>query len=210
MKHVIAALAALLVATSAYATDLPKKKKAPLPPVQQFVQKQVPTTTVTAEVSSEGDLKAINDGTFAYTLGVEHKVGYGFFVAAQAQHKEGDTDNSIEGSVGYTLPLTSSVSVKASVGTGKHFVTGDNYAYYVARLGTDVKLSDHLTWNALQYRYRNSYDTAYDYESHQIGTGLTYHFNQQHAVFAKVFRNYDHNFNNHVDDTVLVGYSFSF
>jgi len=217
MKKLIIALAALTVASSAYATDLPVKKKlvAKHPAAvtaQAAPVVAAPTTSVSADVGVEVDAGTNDRNKTAYTIGVEHQLGGGAFVAGQVQRQDtvasGEHD-SVEGSVGYKLGLGSSVDLKGSVGVGERWVPGSEYSYYVGRLSADVKLSPKLTWNAVQYRYRNSFDTAYDFESHQIGTGLTYNVTDAHAVYAKVYRNYDKDFNG-TDDGVLVGYKFSF
>jgi hypothetical protein len=221
MKKLIIALAALTVASSAYATDLPLKKKhvakhpaavaAQVAPVAAPAP-SAPTTSVSADVGVEVDAGTNDRNKTAYTLGVEHQLGGGAFIAGQVQRQDtvasGEKD-SVEGSIGYKLPVTSSVDLKGSVGVGERWVPGDEYSYYVGRLGADVKLSSNLTWNAVQYRYRDSFDSSKGFESHQIGTGVTYKISDAHSVYAKVYRSYDKDFGA-TDDGVLVGYKFSF
>ena len=51
---------------------------------------------------------------------------------------------------------------------------------------------DGLTLNAVQYRYRSAVDTGtYGYQSHRLGTGVTYDINSTYSVSATVYRSFD-------------------
>lgn len=206
MKKLIITAAAILFATSAFATDL-VKKKAPVPPVKI---EEAQTTTL----AISGGFVGNSDGK-TYRFDIEHyiygSVNGGVFVAGQIGRDEKDgISNNADASIGLNAPLTGSVAVKGSVGLGKQWVPGEEFSYYIARLGVDARLSDRWTWNVASYEYRNSINNDYNfYERHTVGTGLTYKINHNNALFGKVY----HNFNTGVgtdDNGVLVGYAFTF
>lgn len=203
MKKLIIAAAAVLFATSAYATDV-VKKKTPLPPF-----KPLQTTSISV---SGGFVE--NSDNVNYNLDIEHyvhgSVSGGFFVGGQVGRDERDgVSNNAEASVGAKIPLTPYVSAKGSAGVGQQWVPGDDFAYYVARLGIDARLTSNWTWNVAEYRYRNSFSSGKDYEQHRIGTGVTYNFNEKHSVFGKVYHDFNTGLGNE-DNGVLFGYKFTF
>jgi len=63
--------------------------------------------------------------------------------------------------------------------------------------------------NAIGYRYRNAIDDANDWESHQLSTGATFALNKTNAVFVKLARSYDSDFEASTD-AITVGYKLSF
>ena len=109
-----------------------------------------------------------------------------------------DTSNTLkqnlEAQAGYALPSMYGVGVSGKVGLGERFTTTD-FGYYALYGNADYKLSDNLTINAVQYRYRNAFDTSNSYASNQIGTGATFMLTKNWGVNGKIFRNYDTSFN---------------
>jgi len=86
------------------------------------------------------------------------------------------------------------VVVSGKAGIGQRFTT-TNFGYYALYGNADYKLGP-ITINAMQYRYRSAIDSAANgYQSHQLGTGVTYDINDTYAVSAKVTRSYDTSFN---------------
>ena len=91
---------------------------------------------------------------------------------------------------GYALPAFSSITISGKVGVGERFTT-TNFPYYALYGAADYKLMDGLTLNAISYRYRNAFDTTNSYESHRIGTGVTYDITSNYSVGVSVTRSYD-------------------
>lgn len=194
MKKILLTIAALAVATSAYATDLPSKKKTPLPPVAAATE--APATTDSLSVAYGQDL-GTNFGSKVddvYQLTYKHNLGGGLSVGGMAQTTQvpgSQLNQNLEAQVGYALPAFAGVAVSGKVGVGEKLTT-TNFPYYALYGNADYKLTDNITWNAVQYRYRSAMDTStYGYQSHQLGTGVTYDINPKYSVSAKVARNFD-------------------
>jgi len=196
MKKLLITVAAVVLATSAYATDLPKKNKAPAAPVA--VAATTAPESVDSLTAAYGQDTAVGDlGTKTddiYQLTYSHKLGNGFSVGGMAQTTQAPSSalkQNLEAQVGYALPAFSGVTVSGKVGVGEKFNT-TNFSYYALYGAADVKLMDKVTWNAVSYRYRSAFDTdANGYQTHQIGTGVTYDLASNYAVSAKIYRNYD-------------------
>ena len=196
-KYIV--IAALLAATSAYATDLPNKKKAPEAPAAAAAPAAKSSTdslTVTygQDLGTNFGAKS-ND---AYGVSYKKNLGNGFSVGAAASTTQAASANlkqNIEAQVGYALPAMAGVVVSGKAGVGQRFVDTGNFPYYAVYGNADYKIGS-LTINAAQYRYRSAIDSAANgYQSHQIGTGVTYDINYTYAVSAKVTRSYDTSFN---------------
>jgi hypothetical protein len=98
---------------------------------------------------------------------------------------------NVEATLGYRLCLTDVLSVSTTAGLGERFRTqsdGGNFPYYQVTIAGDITLDDRLTWNAVSLRYRNAFDTANDYETPQIATGLTFQFVPKNWVSLKLSR----------------------
>jgi len=206
MKKLLITVAALVLATSAYATDLPKKNKAPAAPAAVATSSES-TDSLTAAYGQDtavGNLGSKTDDI--YQLTYTHKLGNGFSVGGMAQTTQ-DTSNTVkqnlEAQAGYALPAFAGVAVSGKVGVGEKFQS-TNFGYYALYGAADYKVMDKLTWNAVSYRYRSAFDTAnYGYQSNQLGTGVTYDLASNYAVSAKVYRNYDTSFNSTGDQFML-------
>ena len=196
MKKLLITVAAVMLATSAYATDLPKKKTAPAAPVPvAATEAPASTDSLTAAYGQDtavGDLGSKTDDI--YQLTYSHKLGNGFSVGGMAQTSQVPSSalkQNLEAQVGYALPAFSGVTISGKVGVGEKFST-TNFGYYALYGAADYKLMDKLTWNAISYRYRSAFDTGTNgYQSSQIGTGVTYDIASNYSVSAKVYRNYD-------------------
>lgn len=197
-KYIIAAIA-LLATSSAFAASLPSKKAAPLPPVRT-------PTFLANELTGSADF---SDGDVVYGLGLTHNLGNGFFIGAAGTSTPDRDVQTAEATVGVKFPVIAGLSLKGSASSGYKF-KDENFPYYALRVGADYSLSSRFTWNAVEYRYRNSYESVHNsYESHRVGTGLTYTFNERHSVGARVYRQFDGGLNKD-SDGVLIGYSFRF
>lgn len=201
-------VAAMLATTSAFATDLPNKNKAPA----AAPKVEAPAKTDSLTINYGQDLATNFGAKSSDTYGVSYKknLGGGISVGGSLSTSQAAASNlkqNIEGQVGYALPAISGVVVSGKVGVGQRFTT-TNFPYYALYGNADYKLGP-ITVNAAQYRYRAPFDAANDYTSHQIGTGVTYDINETYAVSAKVTRSYDTSFNA-TGDAVTGGLTIKF
>jgi hypothetical protein len=221
MNKLLITAAAVVFATGAFATDLPSKKKAPAAPAvtTQAAETAAASTDTTISVdtgyeANSDEWRYNNRNKAVYNISASHDLGGGVYVlgtagTSQAEPSDGALNQTIDASVGYKLPTFANLSLKGSAGVGERFTTGNDFSYYVLRGNVDYKINDTIQINAVQYRYRNAFDSVNAFESHQIGTGLTYTFAKNQAVYTKVYRNFDNNFNA-TDNAVVIGYKVSF
>ena len=195
MNKLIISTVAVLMATSAYATDLPSKKAAPAAPAP--VATEAPASVDSLTVTYGQDL-GTNFGAKAddaYQVSYKHSLGGGFSIGGVASTTQAPSSllkQTIEAQAGYALPAIAGVVVSGKVGIGERFIDSANYPYYALYGNADYKVADGITLNAIQYRYRNAIDSAtYSYQSHQIGTGVTIDLSKTYSVSAKIARNYD-------------------
>ena len=196
MKTFITTTMALLALTvAANATDLPKKNKAPAAPVATAATAPAASTdslTVSYGQDLGNDFGAKVDDTYGLTY--KHSLGGGFSVggaASTTQVPDSKLTQNLEAQAGYALPSFAGVTLSGKVGLGEKFTT-TNFGYYALYGAADYKVMDGLTWNAVSYRYRSAIDVgANGYQSHRLGTGVTYDITSNYSVNAAVYRSYD-------------------
>lgn len=193
MKNLITIAAVLAMTATAYATDLPNKKAAPAAPASA----PAATASVDSLSVSYGQDLANNFGSKtadAYSVAYKRNIGGGFSVggvASTSQAPNSQLNQNLEAQASYALPAVAGIGVTGKVGVGERFTT-TNFPYYALYGNADYKLTDDLTLNAVQYRYRSAFDTAANgYQSHQLGTGVTYNLTSAYSISAKVARSYD-------------------
>jgi hypothetical protein len=198
-KLIISTLAVLALTATANATDLPNKKKAPAAPVAAETAKPASTDSLTISYGQDlgNNFGAKVDDAYGVTY--KHSLGGGFSVsgvASTTQAPNADLKQNLEGQVGYALPAFAGIAVSGKVGVGERFVSTGNFPYYALYGAADYKLVDGLTLNAISYRYRSAVDNAtYGYQSHRLGTGVTYDITSNYSVGVSVTRSYDTNWN---------------
>lgn len=198
-KLIISTLAVLALTATANATDLPNKKKTPETPKEVLVEKPKAASNDSLTVSYGQDL-GVNLGAKvddAYGVTYKHNIGGGFSVsgvASTTQVQGALLKQNLEAQVGYALPAFAGIAVSGKVGVGQRFTT-TNFPYYALYGAADYKLIDGLTLNAINYRYRNAFDTTNAYESHRLGTGVTYDITSNYSVGVSLTRSYDTNWN---------------
>ena len=213
MKKLIISVAAVMLATSAYATDLPSKKSAPLPtPAPVVAASSDDSLTVSYGQDLGNNFGAKVDD--AYQLSYKHNLGGGLSVGGMAKTTQvagSQLNQNLEVQAGYALPAMAGVTLSGKVGVGEKFTT-TNFPYYALYGAADYKVMDGLTLNAVQYRYRSAIDSnQYGYQSHQIGTGVTYDITSKYSVSAKVARNFDNTSSyNATGDEFAVGLTVKF
>ena len=216
MKNFITTTMALLALTvAANATDLPSKTKAPVP-TPAPVAAPAATSNDSLSIGYSYDMGSnfsskVDD---SYSIGYTHNIGGGFSVGGLVNGTQ-KTDNSItnygEAQVGYKLPAFYGVTVGGKVALGERLVSTGNFPYYALYGSADYALGSGITINAVQYRYRSAVDSnTYGWQSHQIGTGVTYDITSNYSINAKVYRNYDNTFSNNTGDGVGVGLTVKF
>ena len=182
----------MLATTTAFATDLPNKNKAPAAPAAK-------SSVGSLSVSYGQDLgnnfgAKVSD---SYGVAYKHNLGGGLSVGAAASTSQAPgalLNQNLEAQAGYALPAIAGVTVSGKAGVGQRFGT-TNFPYYALYGNADYKIGP-VTINALQYRYRSAIDSAANgYQSHQLGTGVTYDINDTYSVSAKVTRSYDTSYN---------------
>jgi len=215
MKKLLITVAAVMLATSAYATDLPNKKKAPV----------VPAPVAATEASSSTDSLTVAYGqdlgnNFGakvddlYQLTYSHDLGKGLSVGGMAQTTQAPSsllNQSVEGQVGYALPAMNNITLSGKLGVGERFAT-TNFPYVAVYGNVDYKINDKVTLNAVQYTYTTAIDAdKYDYKSNQLGTGITYNITKKYAVNASVTRTFDTSSKfNATGDQFMVGLTTNF
>ena len=211
-KLIISTLAVLALTTTAYATDLPSKNKAPVPTPAPVAAES--TDSISLSYGQDDAQNFGNKIDDSYTIGYTHKLGAGFSVGGIANltnNTANATTNYAEAQAGYALPAFAGVTLSGKVGVGERFTQGTDYAYYTVYGNADYKVMDKLTWNAVQYRWRSPFDTAsYSWQSNQIGTGVTYDITNNLAVNAKVYRQWDGTFANVTQDGFGLGVTVKF
>lgn len=189
-KYIV--IAAMLATTTAFATDLPNKNTAPAAPAAKVSSDSL-SVTYGQDLGTNFGAK-VDD---AYGVSYKHNIGGGLSVGAAAsttQAPSSQLNQNLEGQVGYALPAMAGVTLSGKAGVGQRFST-TNFPYYALYGNADYKIGP-ITINALQYRYRSAIDSAANgYQSHQLGTGVTYDINDTYSVSAKVTRSYDTSYN---------------
>lgn len=212
MKKLLITAAAIAFATSAYATDLPSKKAAPAAPAAAPAASA--DNTISAGYGFDYTPGEFSKSTATnYSVAYTRNIGGGFSAGVAAGTSQaadqGALKQTIEAQAGYKLPVFAGFTAKAGAGIGERFTDGANYGYYALRAGMDYSLTNNIVINAANYRYRNSFDAAYGYESHQVGTGASYNFAKDQAVGVSVSRSYDKDWKSS-SDGVMLNYSLNF
>lgn len=212
MKKLLITAAAIAFATGAYATDLPNKKAAPAAPAAAPAASA--DNTISAGYGFDYNTGEYSKSTATnYSVAYSRNLGGGFSAGVAAGTSQaadaGALKQTIEAQAGYKLPVFAGFTAKAGAGIGQRFTSGANYGYYALRAGMDYSLTDNIVINAANYRYRNSFDAAYGYESQQVGTGLTYKFAKDQSVNISAARSYDKSWTA-TGDSVTVGYALNF
>ena len=129
-------------------------------------------------------------------------------VTAGLAYGTDDTVKTLEATAGADYALADGVDLHGALGIGQT-VDSNDFAYYAVYGGADVKINDKLSWDAVEYRYRNAFDTANNFESHRLATGLTYAVNDKVDLNGTVYRDFDGNFDA-TNNGVEVGVAYKF
>ena len=196
MNKLTATLAALLLSTSAWAADM-----------------QAGKTTLSLGFGPEQTVHH-GDTTYKGTMNLVHgltdSLGLGLQTETyQAQDHSHDVSTNTEVDAWYARNLGHVLTLRAGVGVGEHISNIKDFPFYAAYVQADVPVNAKLTVNAVQYRYRNAFDVRRGFESHQVGTGVTYAVTDSTSVSGKLYRRWDGDINPSTDGVGL-GVSFKF
>ena len=216
MKTFITTTMALLALTvAANATDLPSKAKAPAATAPVAAPAATSNDSLKVEYGQDlgNNFGAKVDDTYGVTY--KHNLGAGFAVGgaiSTTQAPNALLKQNIEAQASYALPAFAGVALTGKVGVGERFLDTGNFPYYALYGNADYKVMDGLTLNAVQYRYRSAVDNAtYGYQSHRLGTGVTYDITPTYSVSATVYRSFDTSSNfNATGDAFAVGLTAKF
>jgi hypothetical protein len=200
MKNLLISTAvAALIATGAAAADLPSKTKAPVPTAVPVAAAPASVDSLTVQYGQDFGNNFGAKVDDVYQVSYSHKLGNGFSVGGFAATTQADSSllkQNIEAQAAYSAPAMYGVTLGGKVGVGERFVNTGNFPYYALYGSADYAVGNGITLNAVSYRFRSAVDNAtYGYQSHQLGTGITYDINSTYSVSAKVARNYDSSFN---------------
>lgn len=212
-KLIISAAVAAAMTTGAYATDLPSKKKAPAPAAAPVAAAPASTDSISVQYGQDLGTNFGSKVDDAYQVSYSHKLGDGFSVggfAATTQASNSLLKQNVEAQVAYAAPAVYGAVLSGKVGVGERFVDTGNFPYYAAYGNADYSLGNGITLNAVQYRFRSAFDnSSYSYQSHQLGTGVTYDITSKYSVYGKFARSYDSSFNS-TGDSVTGGLTVKF
>jgi hypothetical protein len=108
----------------------------------------------------------------------------------QIKADSGEVSYNLEVTFGYTWKVTRVGSVGGSAGIGEKFQqesSGGNFPYYVLRVRADIDLSERWSWNVITYRFRDAFDTANDYNTPEVSSGISLKIDDRRSVYAKYY-----------------------
>ena len=201
MNKLLITAAAVVFASAAFAGDLPSKKAPPAPAsvtTSGAASAASTDNTISVDIGYEAaaDKYWIGDRNYNtynvnYTRNIMGGVSLGAELSGDQVNSQGAITQNIEGQAGYKLPTLVGIDFSGKAAVGERFTDGKNFPYYALYGNADYSINNAIQLNALQYRYRNAFDTANNYESHQIGTGVTYTFADKQSVYGKIYRTFD-------------------
>ena len=100
---------------------------------------------------------------------------------------------NVEATIGYVHAFNDIFSLTGSMGVGEHFQTsgtGNDFPYYVFRLGADIVVTPMITWNAVSLRYRDAFDTDNDYNTPELATGVTFKLDEHNSISTRIARDW--------------------
>lgn len=103
-----------------------------------------------------------------------------------------DHNTNVQGGIGYTHDF-GGFALTGMGGIGQHFISSDDstdFTYYYFTLAADIPITEKIVWNAVSLRYRNAFDTANDYNTPEVATGVTYRLDGHNSVSLKLERDW--------------------
>ena len=173
-------------------------------------------TLIQAEIGSDRDPYDFADPTSTkYELTIYHTFDNGVVVTGMGEVSETlfstSVSENLEATAGFTRRFNTAFSMTGRLGVGELFQGADDggdFPYYVFYLSANLDLTKKFTWNAVMLRYRNAFDTANDYDTPEVATGVTYKLNDHNWILAKVSRSWQDGAPH--DTGVTLGYQYGF
>lgn len=103
-----------------------------------------------------------------------------------------DSKTNVQFGIGYTYEI-GKLALTGSVGAGQHFIHSDDstsFPYYYVTLAGSVPITEKWTWNIFRVRYRNAFDSANDYDTPEIATGVNYSIDAHNSVSLMIERDW--------------------
>lgn len=171
-------------------------------------------TSLSVQISSErnpDDFADILDSVYKLeaTHGFESGVFLNGFFEVQASAESGPNKENIEGNIGFAHTLVAPLSLSVSGGIGGRYTEGDDFAYYVFRVGGTIKVTDWLSWNFVTFRYRDGFHASDDYKTPRLTTKATFHLDGHNDFYAELYRNYNGDWEA-TANAAAIGYSYRF
>ena len=116
---------------------------------------------------------------------------------------------NLEGTLGYSHALDEAWSLAGVAALGSHMPSGStDFPYYSFTGSLNVKLSPVVTWTVIAARYRNAFDTSYNYETPELSTQLDFRLSAAHSVSVKLERDWKEGDVSY--DAIELGYKYHF
>lgn len=158
-----------------------------------------------------------------FGVGLTYKADTGFLLGmsldvAQKDNAPYDLEVLTEGQFGYSFNVAAfrfgaigGAGFRQASENDRLGAASDGHLYYVGIVFADVKIAERVTFNAIEYRYRDAFDTdRYAFNSQRVSTGLTLNLTPGHALYGKVGHTFEKNDAGESDNHVTVGYRVSF
>lgn len=118
-------------------------------------------------------------------------------------------DLKSEAGLGYRYALSDVFSLAGMAWLGSNVRSNaSDFVYYSLTASADWKVTPVVTWSIVNLRYRNAFDTSYDFDTPAVGTSLGFKINDANSVSVGFTREWA---NGKVSDNEIgVGYKYHF
>jgi hypothetical protein len=149
-----------------------------------------------------------------WELNASHTFDNHFIIGASVKYYDTssspDHNTNVQGSIGYTHDF-GSFALTGGGGIGQHFISSDDstsFTYYFFTLAADIPITETVVWNAVSLRYRNAFDTANDYNTPEVATGVTFRLDEHNSVSLRLERDWKDEVPSYT--AVELGYKYRF
>ncbi|WAC26773.1 hypothetical protein [Ancylobacter sp. SL191] len=99
---------------------------------------------------------------------------------------------NVQGAIGYTHDF-GGFALTGMAGVGQHFINADedsSFPYYYFSVAADIKITETISWTAARLRYRNAFDTANNYDTPEVATGINVKLDDHNSLSFFVERDW--------------------